>query len=146
MLICPLITYSRRKIFSLGSRLFHFREGSYRLEREHVFDDIFTSPAGPSSLLNIMINAVSQFPEPIEEEVIVKPKEEATTLEEETVVHAVTTIQAAFRGMKVGVKLLQYLYYFHPSFFKFVLASFSDSFQFTCKLFLFYPLKQYVTF
>ena len=37
----------------------------------------------------------------VEEEGEIQPKEETTTLEDDVVVHAVTTIQAAFRGMKV---------------------------------------------
>ena len=50
-----------------------------------------------------------QFVGLVEEEGQLKPKEEVTTLEEETVIHAVTTIQAAFRGMKVKIILLTLL-------------------------------------
>ena len=51
---------------------------------------------------HVFIINVAELVEEEEEEEAVKPKEEVTTLDEEIVVSAVTTIQAAFRGMKVN--------------------------------------------
>ena len=47
-------------------------------------------------------NVVHHVTALVEEEEEAKPKEEVITLDEATVVEAATTIQAAFRGMKVG--------------------------------------------
>ena len=51
----------------------------------------------------------------VEEEGEIQPKEETITLEEETAIHAATTIQAAFRGMKVNVAFWVISHAFLPS-------------------------------